>query len=128
MLGVTRRYGAPGPRFRRSDAGLLASRAQSSGDRPGSRITLRDGFAGLLLCEGGGASVDVPGCRSYECCGCCRLGMGPRDGTPRRELPLPPALLMALRAGGRGGGAIDDSCDGAANAADSEGEAGAGSG
>lgn len=64
MDGVTFRYGVPGGRFRRSDEGELARRAQSRGEWPGSRITLRDGFDGLLECVGGGASVDVPGCRA----------------------------------------------------------------
>lgn len=96
-LGGTRRYGAPGPRLRRSADGLADKRAQSSGLRPGERVTLREGLAGFEECVGGGARVEVPGCRSYW----CRLGMGAREGTPRREGPV------LLRVGGRGGGAME---------------------
>lgn len=56
----------PGGRLRRSEVGELATRAQSSGEWPGLSITFRDGLEGLLECDGGGASVEVPGCLAEE--------------------------------------------------------------
>lgn len=99
--GGTRRYGVLGGRFRRSDVGLLARRAQSSGEHPGSSVTLRDGLLGLLLCVGGGASVDVPGWRA--CCCWVRWGRGEGRAAPGTER-LDPELEFgsAFNVGGRG--------------------------
>lgn len=118
----------PGGRLRRSEVGELARRAQSSGEWPGSRITLRDGLAGLVECVGGGASVEVPGCRAAE----ARLLGGARPPPPPpREGPgesIDELLLTPFSRGGRGGGGI--SADGApagaegTGAAESEGTAG----
>lgn len=94
----------------------MANRAQSRGLRPGSSVTLRDGFAGLLLCVGGGARVEVPGCRSYWCG--WRFGTGPRAGTLRL---LPEVLVRLLRTGGRGGGRIAPSAGAGAARAGAEG-------
>lgn len=109
----------PGGRLRRSEVGELASRAQSSGEWPGSRITLRDGLAGLVECVGGGASVEVPGCRAAE----ARLLGGARPPPPR-DGPgesIDELLLTPLSRGGRGGGGI--SADGAPAGADGTGAA-----
>jgi hypothetical protein len=120
MLGVTRMYPVTlGPSPRKSAVGVLARRAQSRGEWPGSRVTFRLGFAGLELWVGGGARVEVPGCRSY--CACAwrrRSGSGEgRAGAARRELLLPPPLLFwglalglrlfSLGIRGTGGGGMD---------------------
>jgi hypothetical protein len=127
MDGVTLRYGVPGGRLRRSEVGELARRAQSSGEWPGSRITLRDGLAGLVECVGGGASVEVPGCRADE----ARLLGGARPPPPPpREGPgeSEELLLTPLSRGGRGGGGMSDEGGAAAGvgtgAAESEGTLG----
>ena len=69
--GVTRKYGVEGGRPRRS-AGEADTRAQSNGEQPGSRSTLREGLAGFVVCVGGGAR---PGDSDEE--GGPRLGSGP---------------------------------------------------
>jgi hypothetical protein len=100
--GVTLRYGVPGGSPRRSDVGPLASRAQSSGEWPGSSTTLRDGLAGLDECVGGGASVDVPGCRAAL----ARLLGRARALAPALGDGMSDELFTLLSVGGRGGGGI----------------------
>lgn len=107
MLGVTRRYGVDvpaSPAPRRSAVGWLARRAQSRGEWPGSRVTLREGFAGLLGFVGGGARVDVPGCRSK---GVVRVGRGEGrgiGGAERKEEEEEEEEEGGRREGGGGGG------------------------
>lgn len=87
----------------------MARRAQSSGECPGSRVTLREGLVGLLECVGGGARVEVPGWRSYWACWARRFGRGGGrvDGAERREEEVEEVLgLRLLSFGGRGGGAM----------------------
>jgi len=93
MLGVTRRYGADGPpgRFRRS-ALEVESRAQSRGEWPGVRTTCREGLAGLVLWDGGGARVEEPGCRGWR-----REGRGDGRGLE---------VGRGARVGGRAGGGM----------------------
>lgn len=70
----------------------LERRAQSSGEWPCVRTTCLEGLVGLEECEGGGASVEEPGCRGWR-----------RDGRgDSREL----VAGSGARVGGRGGGAI----------------------
>jgi len=103
-----------GPSPRKSAVGWLARRAQSKGEWPGSRVTFRLGFVGLELCVGGGARVEVPGCRSYCACACRRRsGSGEgRAGVARRELLLllfwgPGLGLFSFGIRGTGGGGMD---------------------
>ena len=60
--------------------GELVSRAQSRGECPGVRRTLRRGFVGMLLCVGGGAREDEEGGP--------RLGMGARAGGGIKPAPF----------------------------------------
>lgn len=71
MDGVTRRYELDGSMPRRSAFGP-EMRAQSSGERPARKATLRLGFWGLDECVGGGARPPEDGFRRP------RLGTGPR--------------------------------------------------
>ena len=129
--GVTRRYGVPGSKPRRSPpVGPPGdeSRAQSSGEHPGSSVTFRDGFDGLLVCVGGGARVEVPGCRA-NCWGAPRGGRGDgRGGAESVDEGEDPGIGFSVggarRVGGGGGGI---SCEAGAGAgAESEGMGGGG--
>ncbi len=57
-------------------------RAQSSGEWPGVSTTCRDGFAGLLVCDGGGANDDAV----EDAAGGRRFGAGEADKREDGEL------------------------------------------
>lgn len=92
--------GPPG-RLRRSAVGEEESRAQSSGEWPCVKTTWREGLVGLLLCVGGGARVEEPGCRGWE-----REGKGDERLFSGRGERVGGRRGGGMRVCGLGGGAI----------------------
>lgn len=100
-----------GGRFRRSEVGDWARRAQSRGEWPGCRLTWREGFLGIDVAVGGGMRPEE---EPLE--GAPRRGMGRlREvgvGEVRRGIPLRVGMrlpvVVVVGAGGGGMAPLDD--------------------